>query len=375
MALPPLEPDHPVVAHRLETFEDLGNSQVDKGFFYVRCDGCGFDEWDRTFTAWPGRAHASPSELVAFVEGQARAERVRKCPECHEEAQLVGLRVFVMSTSLDRDLVAEHDLGQKRTAFALMDRAGQIEDTRPDGEAMRSACFDSCLRAGSFIAEVTPDRRSEAEDLFKAVAEARPDRPLAHLALARLAYDSGDEVGALDHAARAAECAMDEADACSGLGSLLGEIALAKSDGRRLEESVRWYTRALELSPNDQRLNLALARLLIQSGNFKEAAPHLDRAERDQATTLEARYLQGVMALHQGRAQAAAQLLSELAEDAPGDASVLHMLAWSLAQSGQRSAAEEALEMARRLSGSEEEHAYFAELVADALQQTSEEPS
>ena len=133
--------------------------------------------------------------------------------------------------------------------------------------------------------------------------------------------------------------------------------------------------RAMALSPNDRRLDLALARLLIQVGNFTEAADYLDRAACAPSTTLEARYLQGVMALHQGRVRAAAQLLSELKDDVPGDPSVLHMLAWAAAQCGDRPTAEEALAQAERLAAAEDDHAYFVELVSEALHGVGEEPA
>ncbi|NRA96034.1 MAG: tetratricopeptide repeat protein [Planctomycetes bacterium] len=375
MALPPLEPDHAVVAHRLESLDELGDAEVDKGFCYVRCASCDFDGWDRTFTAWPGSAYRSPSALVTFVEAQARIEPLRKCPECHEEARLEGLRVFVAANSIDRELVAEYSAKKGRTDFFLMDRAGNVDEAPPDGEALRCACFDSCVRAGLFIAEVTPARRQEAEALFQTVAEARPDRPQAHLALARLAFQSDDSDQALVHAERAAGCADDDVTTATKLGSLFGELAMASSDRGHLDESVRWYMRAMELSPNDRRLDLALARLLIQSGNFTEAVDYLDRAACAQSTTLEARYLQGVMALHEGRVRAAAQLLSELKEDVPGDPSVLHMLAWAAAQCGDRTTAEEALAQAERLATADDDHAYFVELVSEALHGVGEEPA
>lgn len=373
MALPPLEPDHDVVTHRLESFDDLGDVQVDKGFCYVSCDNCGFTGWDRTFTAWPDNAYESPSALVTFVEGQGREERVRKCPDCHEEARLEGLRVFVAAGTLDRELIAEYDAHKGRTGFLLMDGSGVLDGDPPDGEALRSACLDSCVRAGSFMAEVTPARRDEAARLFAVVAKARPGQPQPHLALARIAFEAGDEEGAAGHADRAAGCADDDAEASSELARLFGDLAITNSDGAHLDAAVRWYTRAMALSPEDRRLNLAIARLLIQIGHFQEAATHLERAAAYPATTLEARYLQGVMAVHEGRPRVAAQLLSELSEDVPGDPSVLHMFAWAAAQCGDRETAEGALAQAARLSGGKEDQAYFVGLVAETLEEAQEE--
>lgn len=375
MALPPLEPDHDVVAHRLESFDDLGDAQVDKGFCYVSCASCGFAGWDRTFTAWPDSAYDSPSALVTFVEGQAHSEQVRKCPECHEDARLEGLRVFVAAGSLDRELIAEYDARKGRTEFFLMDPSGRLDEDPPDGEALRSACFDSCVRAGSFIAEVTPARRHEAAALFRAVAKARPGRPESHLALARIAFESGNGEEALEHAGSAAGCAADDAETAAELARLFGDLAITNTDATQLDESVRWYTRAMELAPDDRQLNLAIARLLIQIGSFKEAATHLERAACSPSTTLEARYLQGVMAVHEGRPRSAAQLLSELAQDVPDDPSVLHMFAWASAQCGDREAAERALTQAGRLRAGKEDHAYFVDLVAETLQEASEEPA
>lgn len=375
MALPPFDADHPIVAHRLETFEDLGNAQVDRAVFFVRCSGCGYQDWDHTFTAWPGRAHRSPSELAAFVRETGRSAQIRKCPECHEEARLDGMRLFVMAGSIGMDVVAEYEPRERRTEFKLMGPDGLFEPGQPDGDALRAACHDSMVRAGSFLAEICPERSEDAEALLQAVAEASPDRADAHLALARLVLAGEDPDRAIEHARAAARSARGDRDACSGLGALLGEIALAQSDGGLLEDAVAWYRRAIDLAPDDRGLDLALGRLLVQSGNFEEATPHLDRARRSASSALEARYLTGVMLLHQGRPQAAAEVLAELSSDAPGDPSVLHMLAWSQARIGQADAAATSLARAARLGPRPEEHAYFVGLVEEALEAAAEGPA
>ena len=349
-------------------FEDVGNSLVDRAIYHVSCPTCGFKDWDGTFMAWPGRAHRSPSALTAFIREVGRNAHGRKCPDCHAEARLSGMRVFIMAGSIGHDIVAEYEPRENRTQFRLMGPDGLCEAGQPDGDTLRAACQDSMVRAGQFIAEMTPARAAEAVELLESVCDSAPGRSDAHLALARLALEGEDVDTALRHTRAAGPGADGDAEACAGIGALLGELALGTQDGSLLEDAVGWYRKAIEAHPEDRRLDLALARLLVQSGNFEPASAHLDRASRHGSTALEARYLTGVMFLHQERPRAAAKVLTALASDAPGDPSVLHMLAWAQARAGDSDAAQGTLARAARLGGAADENAYFVELVNEALE-------
>jgi len=375
MAVPPFDADHPVAAQRLETLDDLGNAQVDRALFFVRCSTCGFRDWDQTFTAWPGRAHLSPSELSTFVSTVGAEAHQRKCPDCHGEARLDGMRVFIMAGTLGKDLIAEYEPRHQRTTFRLLGPNGLLEPSQPDGDALRTVCHDSMVRAGTFLAEVSPERRGDAEALLAAVADADPDRADAHIGLAKLAWADKDSDRALEHARRAASGARSDRDSCAGLGALLGEIALGQNEAALLDDAVGWYRKAIELAPEDRQLDLSLARLLVQSGSFQEATPHIERAQRASTTSVEARYLSGVMLLHQGRPKAAVDVFADLATDAPRDPSILHMLAWSHARIGDTSAAESSLQEAEALGPTAEEHAYFVDLVEEALEAAAGGPS
>ncbi len=375
MTLPPIHPQDAIVAQRLESYLDPGNSPVDRGFYYAICGSCSFQGWDGTFVAWPGRAHRGPSELVAFIEREARQAGDRKCPECHGEARLSGIRAFVASESLGHDLVVDHERRGRQTSFLLMDQDGNVGTQAPEGEALRTACLDSCLRAAGFVADLTPDQAERARELFRFVADARPEESDAHLGLAQLCVNDGQYDDAIRHGQDAGRYAEGDAAACAALGALFGNMAVTTADGTRLQDAARWYTTAMELEPENRQLDLSLGRLLVQTGNFAEAAVCLDRAEKDAVCTTEARYLQGVSALHQGRVHAAAELFEELSRDVPGDPSVFQMWAWAAAQLGDRETAERTLGHARSLAGETEEQSYFVELVTEALKEAGEDPA
>lgn len=372
MGLPPLDKSDPVFAHRLETFDELGNAQVNKGIFYIQCGECGFSGWDGFFTAWPDQAFEKPSDLIAFAEKQAKLYASRKCPECHEMARLQGLRLFFMAASLQRDLVVEHEAKTRRTEFVLVDGHGLVTDPAPQGDLVRSACLDACLRAGAFIAEVSPHRDADARRLLTHVSKARPDDADAWLALARLEMACGDSDAALLNLREAAKNAGEDIASCIAIAGLTGELALSLTDANLLTDAIHWYEQAQKRAPREVRIRLSLGRLLVQSGNFDEAREHLEAARNHPVHAMEGAYLLGVLALHVDQAPEAVAIFADLAEQAPGDANVFHMLAWAHAKEGRRSDAEAALDQAAVLSPGSDETEYFRNTVEEELEALSE---
>jgi Flp pilus assembly protein TadD len=367
MTLPPLDPSEPFLALRLEAMTELGNGQVNKGVFYTFCAACGFSGWDGTFTAWPDLAFETPDDLRGFAAAECARQMVRKCPHCHGPATLEGFRLLAMAGSLGKDLVVTRDVAAGTTEFSLLPPKGPIETLDPGAPQLTEACLDSCLRAGLFMIEVDPSRAETARRLLELVAAARRKDPEAAIALARLAFQRGDDKGAQRYVEAARARAHRTASNAMSLGGLLGEMALARSNMDWLNAAIGAYERGIKLSGGDLQAHLALGRLLVQSGNFGPAAFHLERARRSTSTAVEAMYLLGVAALHEGRGEDAVVLFRDLVRENGGDSSVLHMYAWALAKLGRREEAEAILKRAAAIELDPAETDYFRKLVDEEL--------
>lgn len=355
MALPPPTRDDDIVASRLESFASLGNSLVNKAEFHVVCQKCGRTGHDGSFSAYPEQAFRARSHVVEFLREQQREFLVRKCPECGTMAPLAGIRLFIMSQYLERDLIV--DLAEDDDDWRLMDLEGQIEVISDVDDRVGDACIDSCLRAGAFLSEMHPDEDSpEARDLLAYVVRERPQAFEAHLALARLLLRDEADDAARSHLALAAEHGEDDASCCHELGNLLGDAAISREDSDFLTQSVSWFRRAIRLQPDDASPHLNLGRVLVQTGNLAEGRKALrDAASVDNRFAPSANYHLGIAALREHNIKEAISIFGGLTRTAPHDADVRRMYAWALARNGDQAGALRELDQADLLEpGSEE---------------------
>ena len=110
-----------------------------------------------------------------------------------------------------------------------------------------------------------------AEAAAQSALRAHAEDPLAHLALGRIAVARGDADRAHEALSRALAIAPDLDPARAGLA------ALAQSAGR-LDEALHHYRAALERHARSPKLLNALGALLIERGEFEEAAKWLAQA-------------------------------------------------------------------------------------------------
>jgi Tfp pilus assembly protein PilF len=126
-----------------------------------------------------------------------------------------------------------------------------------------------------------------------------PQRADVHYELAEMLYtQSGASAQAeaeKEYKIALAENPFDEKSECR-----LGDIALRHSDPKT---AFAYYTRALEMQPDDSGANLGLAKVLMSMHEFAKAAPKLERAVQLEPFDPAAHYRLGVLYRDLGRAE------------------------------------------------------------------------
>lgn len=392
MPLPPLDRQDPVTAQRLQYTAAAGATAINGVVYSVACAACGFSGLDRSFTRLPDAFWRTPDDLAGFAAAHLAEESRRKCPECGVLAATDAFRLFVMAPSAGGDLVVDQD-GGGTTLRILPGAGGNAAIVGPSDPRVAGACLDSCLRAGNFLTEVPesgaddeeeietapriytgePEPLEEPEpgngsdagiELLREVATARPEAPEAHLALARILFRRGEAQEAMECIQRASRHADGNLQACLDLGSMLGDVASQTRDGELLAIALDWYQQALAIDPGNPGAHLGLGRLLLHTGHFDQARPHLETASGSEAHAAEAAYNLGLLCLHTGHPEDAVRIFTHLSEIADPDPDIQRMLAWSLAKSGRAPEALAALDAADRISPGDEETEHFRTLIA-----------
>jgi tetratricopeptide (TPR) repeat protein len=96
----------------------------------------------------------------------------------------------------------------------------------------------------------------------------------------------------------------------------LGERYLEAGE---VEESVRQFTRAVELRPAYPDLRTRLAEALLRAGDLEAAEAQLDRAIRDRPAFVRARAARGLLYLRRGKRERAREEWLRCQQDAPDD--------------------------------------------------------
>ncbi|HJU72375.1 MAG TPA: tetratricopeptide repeat protein, partial [Gemmatimonadaceae bacterium] len=114
-------------------------------------------------------------------------------------------------------------------------------------------------------------RRTEARDMFVAIARRSPDLAEPHIYLGRMAREDGDRATALRELDLAVKLDPNNATAHREMGSYLLSIG-------NPQLASRFYVRAIETNPRDRTAMGYLACALAQLGRFPEAQNFLNRA-------------------------------------------------------------------------------------------------
>lgn len=113
---------------------------------------------------------------------------------------------------------------------------------------------------------------AQAEARYRAVVDLQPNNALALNNIAWLMVQQ-KKSGALDFAVKANRLMPNQA-------ALLDTLALAQEAENRVKEAVETQKRAVALAPEDPNLRLALARLLVKTGDKPQARLELQTLER-----------------------------------------------------------------------------------------------
>lgn len=300
---------------------------TDQAICIVACGACGFHGHDDAFTAYPGQAYRSPGALVEFAERQSAEHQVRICPGCSETAPLAGFELRVYSGSLDRDLLLRLT-AESPPVFLLVSPGDKIEAASRDDPRILDVCHDSCIRGAMLSASLQPGRIEHALDLLALVQQARPREPLPLLFSARLLAGAGRLDAAMDMVAASAPLAGECREATALRAEVLGEIALQGRDPAVRATAIRAYRDLLGRDSGLPEERFALARLLLDAGEYSEARGHFTFAKRAAHLAIESLFFTGVAYFQEGLIDEALAGFRRIERLAPGEPQVLDMLAW-----------------------------------------------
>lgn len=232
--------------------------------------------------------------------------------------------------------------GRADDAIALLERVARLDD------------WFAAATLRIALVRVDAGNRGAAEQAIAAVLARNRRDVRAHLALSALRAAEGRLPEAVQEARLAVDSDGRSADARLQYGSLLSRVG-------RLDEARRSLTTAISLRPTDVRIELALARVEAQRGDWTPVADHASAVitawpDHGEAHLLRARALTELGNLHQARTELAA-----VAQPSPLNPAVQYALGRLYRQAGDPSKASAAF---RRAEATTDDIAPLAELVA-----------
>jgi Tfp pilus assembly protein PilF len=302
---------------RLELLSDEDAEDPDRAVFEIACRGCGFLGEDGSFLAFPSSTYESAAELRDLVSHLLLEHRSRKCPRCHAQVELRGLRVHALAPSARVDLVASSSGGACRLEAVPI--SGPVEELGFDDPRLAGFPLDSKVRAAATLMAFGEEAR--AEEMLAEILDARPEDVPSRARLATLRARRGDYASA----AQLLHAAQEPPDPAHGfhlrLGQVLGEIALASGDPAHGAKARAWLRRASDTAHADPAVRLLLGRLEAQAGWLGVARGHLRAAMGDEETATLAGMELAELELRSGRPAIACRIAGELVSaGAPGTA-------------------------------------------------------
>ncbi len=250
--------------------------------------------------------------------------------------------------------------GAVEDVFDLQDQitervVGVVEPSLRQSEIERSrrkhpenlGAYDLYLRARPHTEALTPASARIATELLEGALKLDPNYAAAHALLAwcrqiifiQGGLDQAEKISALQHARAAIAGGADDATALAVAGLVMGHL------GRDYETALSAIARALAVNPSCATAHYFGAHINAFCGASAAATAHADRALRLSpldSLAFEAHFALGLVALHEGRHDAAA---SCFAHAAPGRPNFLFYQAAALALAGRM---DEARTIARR---------------------------
>ncbi len=290
-----------------------------------------WEEAEEAIDAYMART-SRPAPVIYLLAGRVRAAK-GEFEQAIELLQKVPENSAAYVEALFRRAQIANHLGQRRKAERLFKQVVEVADRRgdlPSQEIRRSAIFELIAmysleqrskEAIPLVWSVYPEHaepwrllialarlQGEPPYVDRAVAElqkaitADPDDWYSHRALAYYNLKGGKFEECIRHAQKALELAPGDLTALAILfqayvaqenyaaidqwvrtneiprqapQEFWRALGQAFEAGDRLEEALRYYTKALELAPFDYKNHFAVGSVLIKQGKRKEAEPHM----------------------------------------------------------------------------------------------------
>lgn len=260
-------------------------------------------ESDLMYDILAGEMAGQSGDLSLAAKSYLKAARLSDDPEVAERGLRIALFAKNEAAALElarRWVKLAPDNAQAHEALAVLDlRAGE---TYQAGLQLVRFVAKASDKAAAFEAVTQllahePDRQA-ALDVMKALAEANPKVPEAHLAYARLALHAGQRRLSLTQVERAIALRPNWTDA---------EIlrAQVRSDMGELDVAARELGAAVKRRPKDLDLRLAYARVLVRAGDLKHAQREFEVLARLAPGNADVQYSLGLLALEARRLDAA----------------------------------------------------------------------
>lgn len=191
-------------------------------------------------------------------------------------------------------------------------------------------------------------RLEEAEDLFKRALSIDPNHATALINLAMIDQARGDKESALGRLQSVVARNPEYAEAHLNLGSLLASM-------QEYEEAIQHFSKAVALNPKSEVAHLNLAAAYMQVRDWEQAADHYESVLESNPRMAYPHYGLGVSLARRDRHGEAVTAFRKAIALGGANAPTYTELSLSLQALGEEQAAEEALQVARKLDSARPE--------------------
>lgn len=365
MPLPPPSPLDTIASDRWPEGGGPGLSPPNELQHQVACAWCKTESFDDGTVALPEQALPDLLGARQWLEERLLTDPAGRCSRCDGARTIAGVRLFVRSETLEKDVVVDLSGGDMVVRFMDARRVGR--PVAASDPRLRAAFQDGVCRAALQMLTMSEDRARRARGHLEKLLEDNGRSPEPWIALAHVALALDEDVETIEHALGKAErraegLGFDGALRLAAAWSTLAE----RVEGHEHAESrmLRWLEEAHRQRSDDPAVALELGRAYLECDRIPDAERLFGSALEDPELGITAAYLLGRAALRRGAGSRARDIFRKLLDAMGRDPHLLRLLALAEADLGEVDLARRLLEEARVVDEEDPENEEVAEAIA-----------